>query len=775
MKNILATNNQKTFHNTLSYSAKLIFMQSIYFVSGLLISRGNVLGNYFPFGMSMIAAVPTKNMLSSIAGVIIGYLFIQKAGTSIRYISTIVAIAAVRWTLNDLDKIKKHPLYQPIVAFVPTFITGLALSSVDNFDSTSIMMNFTEALLSAATAYFMYKSYRSTLSRSYNISYQDFACISITLCVVILSLSSISLGTMSLGRILAIIIILLGATCAGVSGGSITGIASGVIFSLPSFGLSYISGSYAFGGMIAGLFAPFGKAGVCVAFMFANALVSFQAGDVTRIVSGFYEIIISTIVFSLIPKHIISQIQRIIPTPINGQPSNSLYKSVIQRLNFASKAISAIPETVEEVSSKLSEINCPDIKDICTDTVYSICNKCNRKVLCWEKDYDISKQTFDNITKTLANGDKVGSSNFSDTFIKRCNRTEELLESINTKYAEFEHQLNAGKRMDELRGIVAEQFSGIGNLLSDIAKDYNEKETFDDEKAMEIENRFKLLGINTKNIVCRIDKSKRMCIDMEVEKGTEKSISPRIICKQLSNICDRKFDSPSFTNVGETCRMQVNEQAVFYCDIGIAQHVCNNGKFCGDNYVYFNDGNGHLIVIISDGMGTGGRAAVDGAMASNIMSNLVKAGISFNCAIKIVNSALIVKSEDESLATLDIISINLFTGEAKFLKAGAPATVVKHQDEILCIDSPSLPIGILSNTSFMCDTIMLNENDCILMVTDGATVSGETWMETELKKRSGNDAEGISKHILNEAIKKCGESHDDDITAIAIKILRKNA
>ena len=61
------------------------------------------------------------------------------------------------------------------------------------------------------------------------------------------------------------------------------------------------------------------------------------------------------------------------------------------------------------------------------------------------------------------------------------------------------------------------------------------------------------------------------------------------------------------------------------------------------------------------------------------------------------------------------------------------------------------------------------------MVTDGATVSGETWMETELKKRSGNDAEGISKHILNEAIKKCGESHDDDITAIAIKILRKNA
>ncbi|MFR1214328.1 MAG: hypothetical protein ACLSCV_06055 [Acutalibacteraceae bacterium] len=46
-------------------------------------------------------------------------------------------------------------------------------------------------------------------------------------------------------------------------------------------------------------------------------------------------------------------------------------------------------------------------------------------------------------------------------------------------------------------------------------------------------------------------------------------------------------------------------------------------------------------------MGTGGRAAVDGAMASNIMGNLVKAGLGFDCALKIVNSAMQVKSGEE--------------------------------------------------------------------------------------------------------------------------------
>lgn len=774
MKNILAKRQQKNLHDTLSYSARFTLIQSIYFISGLLISKGNVLNNYFPFGMSMIAAVPPKGIISSITGIIIGYLFVPKAGASIRYISTTIAIVAVRWTLNDLEKIKKHPLYPSVISFVPTLITGLALSSIDNFDGTSIMMNLTEALLSATTAYFMYKAYRSILSHSYNINYQDFACLSITLCIIILSLSSVYIGTMSFGRIIAVIMILIGSICAGVSGGSITGIASGVIFSLPSFGLSYISGSYAFGGLIAGLFAPFGKFGVCTAFLFANALVSFQVGDITRLVNGFYEIIIAIAVFSIIPKQIILRMQRIIPTNLQEQSPSSLYKSVVQRLNFASKAITSIPQSVDMVSNKLSELNSIDVKEICMDTVYSVCNKCNMRVLCWEKDYEKSKQVFDKITKSLVNNEKASTNSFPETFLNKCNRIEAIVENINKKYTQFDYNLKAKKRTEELRGIVSEQFNGVGKLLSDISKEYTICENFDDEKSLEIENRFKSLGLNPKNVICKINKSKRMFVDMELRSGTEDGISPRMMSKQLSNICNRNFDLPSFTNIGDSCRIQVCEQPLFLCDVGVAQHVCNDGNLCGDNYLYFNDGNDHLIVIISDGMGTGGRAAVDGAMASSIMSNLIKSGISFECAIKIVNSALIVKSEDESLATIDLLSINLFTGTAKFMKAGAPISIVKQGDKFTYIDSASLPIGILTSTSFICDTINLHDNDCIVMISDGATISGEKWIEHEIKKSNNKNANTISKHIVDEAIKKCSHSHDDDITAITIKISQRN-
>ncbi len=70
-------------------------------------------------------------------------------------------------------------------------------------------------------------------------------------------------------------------------------------------------------------------------------------------------------------------------------------------------------------------------------------------------------------------------------------------------------------------------------------------------------------------------------------------------------------------------------------------------------------------------MGSGGRAAVDGAMASGLISRLLQAGFRSDSALRMVNSALMVKSGDESIATVDIACLDLFSGHLDSLKAGA--------------------------------------------------------------------------------------------------------
>lgn len=66
-----------------------------------------------------------------------------------------------------------------------------------------------------------------------------------------------------------------------------------------------------------------------------------------------------------------------------------------------------------------------------------------------------------------------------------------------------------------------------------------------------------------------------------------------------------------------------------------------------------------------------------------------------DAALKIVNSALLLKSGEETLATADVAAVDLFTGRAEFYKAGAAPTFLVKNGRAGYVQSDSLPAGIL--------------------------------------------------------------------------------
>ena len=166
-------------------------------------------------------------------------------------------------------------------------------------------------------------------------------------------------------------------------------------------------------------------------------------------------------------------------------------------------------------------------------------------------------------------------------------------------------------------------------------------------------------------------------------------------------------------------------------------------------------------------MGTGGRAAVDGAMASGLMARLLKAGFGYDCSLKIINSAMLFKSSDESLATMDIASIDLFTGNTELYKAGAAPTLVRRNGKSGRAESTSLPIGILKDVSFDRAGIRLRANDILLMVSDGVTFDGTEWIRQELENWHDGGAQDLAEHICDCARRRQTAGKPDDITVIA--------
>lgn len=755
--------------------AKKILTNLTYFLLGIISSRSFVFGGYAPFGSALVAASPFSNLFFVTAGAVLGCLFPFPIKDSIRYMATILAVVAIRWTLNELKSIKNHPLFAPLIAMTPMIVTGIALSAVHSELTiiATIIMCITEGLLCAASTYFFSKTFSIINSNRglTALTQQELSCTFLTICIALLAFSNINIGYISLGHVLGITAILFCSYYGSVSSGCIAGVTTGVVFGLVNTDISYITGAFAFGGLIAGLFSPVGKFATVIAFALSNLVITLQTGNSEIIITSIYEIMVSSFIFMVIPKSACGKLNQIFKSDNGVYSCNSIAKNIMMKLDFSANTLSNVSECIDAVATKFKEINLTDTPVIFKKTSDSICKYCGLKTLCWEKELDKTNSVFEKLTPKLKKDLPIEPSDFPSDFINRCSKTALLTKTINQYHENLKSNVIAQRRVDEIRAVVYEQFCGMSDMLLDLKDDLANVEKYDTVTAEKLSSLLNNIGITTSQVSCKIDESNRMSVEIVASKNNIDTILKRDTAKQINKICDRLMDKPMITCSDNFSRIHFSQRPNLTINFGIRQHTCNNKGLCGDSFSYFNDGNGNMIFIISDGMGTGGRAAVDAAMASGIMAKLIKAGLGFDCALKIVNSALLVKSNEESLATLDIIKINMFSGKTQIMKAGAPTTFIRKNNKILRVDSPSLPTGILTDVSFSKDDCTLKAGDCILMISDGICACGDEWVEKELLKWSDKeDEKEFSTRIVKQAQFRRDDGRDDDITAIAIKI-----
>ena len=151
---------------------------------------------------------------------------------------------------------------------------------------------------------------------------------------------------------------------------------------------------------------------------------------------------------------------------------------------------------------------------------------------------------------------------------------------------------------------------------------------------------------------------------------------------------------------GEMARLcGMTTQAVLAAPVETAQQLAADLGACvllkGATTVIAQGEDVAMNVTGCDGMGTGGRAAVDGTMTAGMAQSLLKAGIGFESTLKMINSAMLAKGGEESLATLDVACIDLFTGHVSLRKAGAAGTVLRRRKKTEYLEAKSVPVGIL--------------------------------------------------------------------------------
>lgn len=747
--------------------AKEILFHLLSGCCGFIMSQTGIFGNYSPFGVAFAAALPGEYILSGAVGAGAGYILTKDMDMPLRYIAALTIVTITAYAVRKSRKIKSETLFLSLCAFGAAFLSGLAVCVADGFSAGAFIMYIGESLLAGGSAYFFKRSFDAGERGTWAFSGAEKSCLVITGSILVACASGITVFSVSPGRIFAILIILFASSVWREKGGAVSGAAIGAVMSLLP-GCGYLGGVYAAGGLVAGVFAQGGRFASACAFVLAGGVVALASSGGENIVPTLAETAIATVIYVVVPGKVYRKLEKIFSAAPQEKRrgGGGMRRAIVMRLDVASKAMSEVSRCVEKITRSLRGAETPELTIVYSRIQNSVCRKCGLHSFCWDKNFGDTMGVFGRMAGVLQRGEELTRDKLPAHFARRCIKSAALIDAMCGEYEKFTSGITSGQKVTQVRGIVSDQFGAVADMLSSLSEEFEQARGFDREAALRIKKVIEGYGVFAQDICCVTDQYDRMTVEICCRKTSGK-VNCSQLTREISSVCSREFDMPGVTDMGASELITFSERAVFTVDVGACQFASSDSLPCGDAYEYFSDGRGREIMVISDGMGTGRRAAIDGNMASGLLSQLVKAGFGFDCSLKIVNSALLLKSAEESFATLDIACLDLFTGKAQIFKAGAPATFVRKNGKAAKTEKPSLPAGILREVEFAKTEVVLDEGDIILMASDGALTGGEDWILSELELwREGTAAE-LASHIASQAKKRRSDIRPDDVTVTA--------
>lgn len=278
------------------------------------------------------------------------------------------------------------------------------------------------------------------------------------------------------------------------------------------------------------------------------------------------------------------------------------------------------------------------------------------------------------------------------------------------------------------------------------------------------------MAIYTKNQWERMESEYKWKKKMEAGRGA--------LAAQFDGISE--VFGKAIKSVGEE-ESKCNRKTIEAVKTGVSKYA-KDGIVCGDSCAGTRLNENTYLFLLSDGMGSGKRAAAESMLTINTIYQFMKAGFPPDAALSALNSILIMKSDEEIFSTVDIALLNTVSGVVSFYKAGSACAFIKRKGIVEVIKRGSLPVGIVENVKPENVLRRLKPSDLVVMVSDGIADAGsrkdsqqepgspELWVEKELVGIGSADPQVVADLILSKAIERWGDGEKDDMSVLAFSV-----
>ncbi len=755
--------------------------------AAFLLGRISLMGGLMPFGIALYAATLGLNLsriliaLAIIAGML-------TSGATVQIYTAAVSMLLFNAMNIPFKKSVGSSLRTAITAFAGVLIPEILITYLQGFLLYDILKSLLNGFLIFALV-FVFKNVLDVMgstSKRHVLTNEEVLSIAIACALSIGGLGTWALLGISLRNILCILVILVFSYRTGAGNGAAIGVIVGTVISISSNSSPVIVSSYAFCGLLSGILRKMGKVGSCLGVLMGNAVLTFYTNGSTEVLIYLYEIIVAIILFMLIPNKVTDIVVNKFNKALADRGDKKGYSMrikelTVEKLNKFSKAFGEMAKTFDEISETRSITEKHDITAIFDRVADRVCKDCSLCSHCWEQNFCNTYQILFKIVEKLDCKGWIEQQDIPQYFLDRCERVDDFVKAVNYTYELFKVDMVWRSRISESRGLVSQQMRSMSTIIANLAVELNTNIIFKEDIENNILLELTKKGLRNVEAVVYENKNgnyeialsykgcggKRSCIGC-----VEKAVSNVIGYKMVKNGSDCGLNTKT-----DMCSIKLVKEEIFKIVTGVARVAKDEKHVSGDNYTFLNSGDGKYIAALSDGMGTGHKACLQSKATVNLIEQFMESGFDKDTTVKLINSILVLKSNDETFATIDISVVDLYDGEVEFVKVGAAPTFIKREDYVETIRAASLPAGILSNVELELIHKSVNSGEYIVMVSDGIVDSFKssddsiTEVQNVISQMTSKNPQKIADDLMEEALSRCKDKEPiDDMMVMVSKI-----
>jgi len=444
-----------------------------------------------------------------------------------------------------------------------------------------------------------------------------------------------------------------------------------------------------------------------------------------------------------------------------------------------SESFLKLSKTLDSIAEKQTRLKQKEVNQIFEEVSEKLCKNCSHCGDCWERNFQQTYQAACMMFDVAEKKGRVYKEDIPPGLLDECISIDDFIRETNRGFEIAKLNYIWRNRISESREVIAEQLKEVSAVFQDMTGSIYETEEASRAEEVRVIRKLKSEHIITKDITILLREDKRKEIYLNAACRGGNCMMAKEVAAIISEALGTRVkvsEASKAVITGEYDDFIFVEDTKFKVLTGVARAMKENVS--GDNFSILNLETGKLMIALSDGMGTGKDASEESETVMSLLEQMVEAGFKTETAIKLINSSLVLKAEQQTFSTIDMGIINLFTGICEFIKIGAAAAFIRRDNWVETISSTTLPIGMFGNVDYDAVTKKLYEGDIIIMVTDGVLdcieeENKEAFMEQLILGLKSNNPQEIANRILDRTLVQSNYKPVDDMTVIAAGIWLK--